>query len=94
MLYDYVKNQITGSTFLQAQLLQNIFKLRVFRNVRNLKMNSGAHPGAQVAGAGENVPQVGVPHVLVAGRLHVRLNQLQAFAPPVKDLVDVSSFLH
>ena len=57
-------------------------------------MHTGAQASAQVAGAGEHVAEVLVPHVLVALGLHARLHLGETLAEALEDGSDVAALLH
>ena len=44
------------------------------RNVRNLDVDAGTETRSQIRGASEDVAQMFIPHVFVAGLLHQRFN--------------------
>lgn len=64
----------TSSTFLEPQLLENLFKLGVFAHIGQLHMHTCAQASAQVGWTGEDVAQVLVPHERMAPLLEQALD--------------------
>ena len=84
-----------SSSLLQTEAVHDFGELWVRGEERELDVDSGAHPGAEVGGTGEDVAQVLVVHVLLpALRLDGFLYETETLAPPLEHLHHVASLLH
>ena len=57
-------------------------------------MHASAQASAKVAGAGEDVPQMFVPHEFPAFAFNQFFHFVQSFGEALEDALDVASFLH
>ena len=57
-------------------------------------MHASAQASAKVAGAGEDVPQMFVPHEFPAFAFNLFFHFVQSLGEALEDTLDVASFLH
>ena len=86
---------LTSSTFLQTQLVEDLVEfLLVLGEVWDLDVDSSTQPGTQVAGTGQHVTQMLIPHEVITLGLHGRLKLGETLAEATEHLLDVPTLLH